>query len=440
MDKRKKKAVTLAVLAATLALLPSAGYQAVCSAASKDALAVPSGTAEQGESRVYENKGLRLSIPLKYDGLLLTETREKGRLFTVSEKASVLAEKALNRGTDGAGWLFSIGRMDERKFHEMLCGDMSGAEPFARDEEGNHYLFFHPTDVRYVREDRKAMERDQGQWNVLNQWAWESVRESFVKENKLHAESADNSDVGICLARVLYRPGMRYTVSTTEYGPIEPNGLDPAPYVEPLLYGAVCRYADASETPDGEYVVLSLPEEGSRVDFFLAEGKENYIRKVRDDGSEMLYKAAFADGKTRAGVVMKEWYEALAANRDMMRMGYTTDSLLGNWAEKIAGRGVIQIAKSKEKGKYDVSIHWSSSAYEMSVWTMTAEPAGSNAIRYKNGRHSILLFDEKGKETEKVQYTNGTGRFLLNSANELMWQDNIDHAGDNAVFVSAGEG
>ena len=65
------------------------------------------------------------------------------------------------------------------------------------------------------------------------------------------------------------------------------------------------------EAPDGEYVVLNFPEVGTRFDFFLMEGKENYIREVNDGSDyETLYLAAFDDAETRATDVMREWYYA----------------------------------------------------------------------------------------------------------------------------------
>ena len=55
---------------------------------------------------LYENDGLKLLIPLEYDALLITETPEaegEGKLFSVSEKASVEAAKAAGMDYDGVG-------------------------------------------------------------------------------------------------------------------------------------------------------------------------------------------------------------------------------------------------------------------------------------------------------------------------------------------------
>ena len=193
---------------------------------------------------------------------------------------------------------------------------------------------------------------------------------------------------------------------------------------------------DLSQAPDGEYVVLSLPDEELRFDFFLAEGKENLIREVHGEEEIALYQASFADD-SRASAVMLDWYDALVADHDMSELGYTPDSLLGNWVEKIAGRGTIAISKNAE-GQYEVQVNWASSPSEMNIWTMTAHPAASNMLRYENCRYIILTLSEDGPETEKLQYENGTGLLTLLSTNELQWQDNTGHAADDALFVSEG--
>jgi hypothetical protein len=193
---------------------------------------------------------------------------------------------------------------------------------------------------------------------------------------------------------------------------------------------------DLSQAPDGEYVVLSLPDEELRFDFFLAEGKENLIREVHGEEEIALYQASFADD-SRASAVMLGWYDALVADHDMSELGYTPDSLLGNWGEKIAGRGTIAISKNAE-GQYEVQVNWASSPSEMNVWTMTARPAASNMLRYENCRHVLLTLREDGPETEELQYENGSGTFTLLRTNELQWQGDTGHAADDALFVSEG--
>ncbi len=98
-------------------------------------------------------------------------------------------------------------------------------------------------------------------------------------------------------------------------------------------------------------------------------------------------------------------------------LGYVPDDLIGTWAEKMAHRGVITISKNSEEGKYDVSIDWSSSACEKCIWEMTAVPVGKGgALAYENGRYLIRTYSSETEYTDEVQYANGAGTFVLNSA------------------------
>ena len=303
-----KKAVAAALFAVGMATVPSM---------------VPFGDvlcayAEAGEDCVYENRGLKLTVPRVYDNLVMTkvlEDDEEGRLFSVTEAASVAGAWSQHDRGNGAGWLFSIGRVRESRLHEMLCSDMSGADVFAKDKNGNYYIFYHPTDVRYVRQDADAMRRDAEQWTELTGWAHREVPPVFIQENGLTVETYDNSSVSMTLARIAYKSGTQYTISTTKYGPLSSDEVDAVPYVERLIRGATYRTADIKETPDGEYVVLDFPEAKVRYDFFKLSGKENYIREVREDGYESLYEVSFADATIKASSVMQRWYNELAAHR-----------------------------------------------------------------------------------------------------------------------------
>ncbi len=260
---------------------------------------------------IYENEGMKLLIPAEYDALLVTETPENaddGTLFLVSEKASVEAAK----GERGAGFLFGITHDSEENVRRMRCSDMSGAVVFAQAEDGSFYVFRHPTDVRFARESYDNVEEDLKQWTELNSWAWDTVPASFVEENEgLTAVHFGNTDLDIFLARIAFADGVDYTLSTTEYGPMEPGDTDPSPFLERLMNGVSYEPADLDEAPDGEYVVLRFPEEDYRFDFFLAEGGENVIRQVWAEDNEMFYRACFDDEARKASDVMKEWYSAL---------------------------------------------------------------------------------------------------------------------------------
>lgn len=317
-NRKYKRAALSALLVAAIAaasplVLPL--REAQCNPAAAVSVESPIRTGQV----FYQNEGFRLFLSQEDDALLLTETKQAdGMLFSVSEKASIEAQKALGSGAEGAGWLFAIGRVDEAEFRDMLCRDRSGQEIFAKDNQGNRYVFYHPTDVRFVRENSKAMARDQHQWTRLTQWAGQFVRGNFILDNLaagLTEESYDNSMVSMALASAAYQPGTNYTVSTNEYGPLSPKGVAAAPYVERLIRNVEYKMVDSSETPDGEYVVLNFPDRNIRFDFFLMDGKENYVREVHEDGVETLYKAVFANGDIHASAVMQRWYWELAAHR-----------------------------------------------------------------------------------------------------------------------------
>ena len=263
----------------------------------------PDGQAGQ----IHTHDGMKLIVPLEYDPLLTIEEGKNGMLFSVSETASVEAAKKLGEDPDGAGFLFAVARVSRDEINAMRCQDMSGADVVAGDDE-NCYVFYHPTDVRIIREE-SINEADQAIWSELNEWAF-AARESFVAENGLTPLTYGNSSVEIALARAAYG-GAEYTLSTTEYGPLSPAGVDAVPFVERLTANGKMEYFNG-EAPDGEYAVLTLPGDGVRYDFFSAAGSENLVREVYDDGTEHLFKAEYADASLQVSAVVEEWYHAVA--------------------------------------------------------------------------------------------------------------------------------
>ena len=264
---------------------------------------------------VLRSGGLILTIPGDLAELVEAEApeAEDGTLFTVSEKASLEAAEALGEDWDGAGWLFAIRKVSQDELNELLCYDMSGVSPFAKDGDGNIYLFCTPTDVRILREGQIG-EEDMEQWSLLNAWAG-LVPQVFLEENAgLEPFAAGNSDLEICLNRILQGLETRYTLSTLEFLALEPGSTDPAPYIRQLLAGTY-EYAEGEEVPDGEYVVLSFPEDSTRYDFFYAPDGQNLIRKVVTiDGEDydVLFMVTFDEGGATANGIMDAWYHALA--------------------------------------------------------------------------------------------------------------------------------
>ena len=385
----------------------------------------------------YNAGGLKVSIPEDIADKLvveLPENSERGYLISVSEKASIEAAKAEGYTWNGAGWLFSIGTMTEEQYHEAICEDMTGFKVFAKDNNGVYYMYYHPTDVRLVREGNAYDEENLKAWGDLNEWA-NSMTDKIIADNGLTPEKHGNTILDIYLARMFYRDNVNYTVSTTQYGPKEPKGVKAADYIEPLVNGAVFTPLNDEEAPDSEYVVLNFPEDNIRFDFFFMEGKENYIRQVwSNDEYEMLYKAEFEDESLKASEIMNNLYLDMVLADSL---GYTPDDMVGVWAEKIAGRCTIEISKAEEDGKYNVKIHWGSSAFESYNWSMTAVSTGNGAeLRYEDCTLIDLVFTSEEESTETVVYEKGTGTFNLLSTYELVWNDETGHAADDTVFIS----
>ena len=259
------------------------------------------------------NDGYTLTIPVMIADLLNTELPAdvpEGTLFNVAEQASIDAAKAKGYEEAGMGWLFAIRKISEAEAHEMLCYDMSGRSIFAKDDEGNYFLFATPTDVRFDRATTEEMMADSELWGRLNEWA-SSVKDRFVNVNGLTPVHFGNSDVEIYLNRAAYDKDANYTLSTLEFLDLKPFDVDPKPFVERLLNGLTIAYADIENTPDGEYAVLRFPDEDTRFDFFHMPGGENYIRRVSGE-YETLYLATYEDGETLASAIVDEWYDALA--------------------------------------------------------------------------------------------------------------------------------
>lgn len=299
-----------------LAMLASLSLSACGGAADAPSAEEAAPGGETSNVVIYSNDGLTLSVPAEYDGLVEVKTpeqSEEGMLFSVSELASLEYGQKLHPGEDwGDGWLFGIERIDEDALHEMLCYDMSGAVPFASDENGNYYVFCHPTDVRFVREgyDIDPDSEDFRQWSALNEWAWE-IQGPFALENGLDLCGFTNTSVDMVLNQLAYLGEEPYTLGGAAFGNLDSGGVDKAPYLDQLLDGVTFTMTDSEEVPDGEYIILDLPQAGEELDFFLANDG-NLVRELYD-GEVTLYRASYEDGQTSAAQVMNDWYEALAA-------------------------------------------------------------------------------------------------------------------------------
>ncbi|HAK69120.1 MAG TPA: hypothetical protein DCM57_05610, partial [Treponema sp.] len=137
-------------------------------------------------------------------------------------------------------------------------------------------------------------------------------------------------------------------------------------------------------------------------------------------------------------ISMKNDWKSIYGDGVEKTLGYKWTDLLGNWEEKFwdydfEGRGKICIAKNGSV--YSVHIERASSAASIEVYDMNATEASGGVLVYENGVHTIRAISDGNSKVE-IKSTNGSGQFYLNSANEIMWDDRLDHAGDGLVFIS----
>lgn len=371
----------------------------------------------------YKNGGVSMELQPKYNKLVTVETPKDdpdGILFTVSETASMEAD-----GFDGSGWLFSIGTLSEAGLHELLCDDMSGVEVFARDGGGGYYVWYRPTDVRYARATAEEMARDADQWTMLCEWAG-TMQDVFREENELEYVSFGNSIIDMYLARAAYRDGEKYTLSTTEYGPVEAYGVVAVPFAEFVMQGFFGEVDD--EAPDGEYVVLTFPDEDVRIDFFFAPGA--YARVI-SDGRETIYQAAWQDDDVSCAEAMRGWYYAAAESAGVREHDDGLTPWYGVWTEKIAGRGQIESAWCIAPDKVQISVRWPESAGVLDSWEIIATLEEDRLV-YENGHKTVEEFDSSGAGEVVDESYGESGYFYLDGEDTLCWHDDQADGGDSA--------
>ena len=262
-------------------------------------------------------QGITFQIPEEVRELVTVETEglEEGTLVRVSETASIDAAAANGEDIEGPGWLFSIGCITEERAEEIRCGGMEGLEIFAEDDD-HYYVYCHPTDVRFVREQYENIDEDMAEWSMLNEWANQTVRGEILANNKeLEEKKYSNTSLDMFLCSIAFQGRSDFEIRSLEFRELDPSALDDDEFIEDLTEDVVYEPVYDEEAPDGEYIILEFPEEKVRFDFF--SGGKNLIREriSLDDGEEydVLYCAVFEDNDKTAYDIMQEWCQAIAS-------------------------------------------------------------------------------------------------------------------------------
>lgn len=136
-----------------------------------------------------------------------------------------------------------------------------------------------------------------------------------------------------------------------------------------------------------------------------------------------------------AGHVM-DMPTALAASAEPLAYNTlnTEGGWSGLWVETVAHRGTISIT-ALERGDCVVRIEWPNGAAEHIVWEMTAGRDGAGRISYEDCTCTVINYSADGSETRTVRYQNGTGSFIMLDDDHITWQDDMENAGQDAVFA-----
>jgi hypothetical protein len=121
---------------------------------------------------------------------------------------------------------------------------------------------------------------------------------------------------------------------------------------------------------------------------------------------------------------------------DPNQAAFRAQDLEGLYVEEIAHRGTM-ILKAKDDQTLDIDVRWPGSAFEAYGWHMTAAfDAEKNALVYSDCVKTLATYDEQGRETSEVVYTNGTGSLAL-ADRKLTWtEDNAPEPNPSSFVFS----
>ena len=274
----------------------------------------PSAPTEPDTTTQFTSGGFALSVPNEYADLLIVDTSVEGQFFHVSEKASVEAAWDLfpDDETVGGGFLFGIGQVSQDEFYEMMMYGMTGADVFARDGNGNYYIYYHPTDVQLLR--LEYTDTDWELWADLCEWAGQ-MKQTFIDDNPgLTGYERTYSDIDCVLHHIVY--GEKTARLTTKYVDViyEPDLSQPLPYLDQLLVDVLYfTYSSGELNPEGNYISLAVPDAlpFTSFDFFIDEGQQQYIRQNFDDIEPVYYVASRNGEEFPVGQVVADWLTSL---------------------------------------------------------------------------------------------------------------------------------
>lgn len=109
------------------------------------------------------------------------------------------------------------------------------------------------------------------------------------------------------------------------------------------------------------------------------------------------------------------------------------DSLAGTYSDATSRRAMLFVEADGSDG-LRMTASWSSSAFELTEWKMTARLDADGLLSYSDLTESLINSDADGEQTVSLIRENGTGHFV-ESEGKLLWSGADDEQCSACVFV-----
>lgn len=109
-------------------------------------------------------------------------------------------------------------------------------------------------------------------------------------------------------------------------------------------------------------------------------------------------------------------------------------AFVGEYQDKVSQRAVATVTENEDKNSAHIDVHWSSSAFESTLWTMDVT-FEDNKLVYSNGEKYQITFDASGKETTLGEFIEMSGYFEWDSATgDLSWTGSEEDDCKSCIF------
>ncbi|MBR3640671.1 MAG: hypothetical protein IKN53_01410, partial [Oscillibacter sp.] len=168
------------------------------------------------------------------------------------------------------------------------------------------FMFYHPSDVRLVREDNAYTDEAMEQWSELNEWAW-SVRDAFCTENGLEPFTHTNSMADSIFARAAFWTDNPVTLAQNGVVVDARNAENAQEVLERLVWNTSIEYVDELPETDGEPIVMDVQMEENWHEQLCFRAGSDVVSTTGDYPS--CYRITFTDGSDLCvGDLVQEWF------------------------------------------------------------------------------------------------------------------------------------